>query len=386
MRKSHSVPHPKTYKVIIILDYQVKAHRDRVSGAIRRLTQEPDILIDNLPLTLRSAKKPPADGILFGRTRPPAFKRLPVSMITVNINYGIDNNAIVQAAADLLLRRGYTNFGFIGSNICFESRLSTLRTKLFRQYIRAKGYACKTFSFPKDRRLPLLEETKALAKFIKGLEKPCGIMLYADNMAQTVLNACRYAGVSVPEQVSLVGVDNETEICEMLRPTLSSVFPDFESEGYLAADILVRKLHGEPLPEKRTPCGVKAVIERDSTRDLRCGGHLVARIETYLKENYTQKVTIGDLASRFHASRRLIEMRFRAIKGCSVLQRLTALRIADAKHKLQTTTIPICEIAAACGYGSDRAFRHTFEATVGISPHAFRKSAASWGQSTHPRR
>ena len=279
MRKSHSVPHPKIYKVIIALDCQVKAHRDRASGAIRRLTQEPDILIDNLPPSLRSAEKWTADGLLRGSIIPHTLgKRLSRSIRVVNVNYGIDDNIIVQAAADLLLRRGHTNFGFIGSNIGLESRHSTLRAKLFRQYIRTKGYACTTFSFPKDRRLPLLEEPKVLTNFIKGLEKPCGIMLYADNMAQTVLNACRYAGVSVPEQVSLVGVDNETEICEMLRPTLSSVFPDFESEGYLAADLLVRKLHGEPLPAKHALCGVKAVIERDSTRDLRCGGYLVTRV------------------------------------------------------------------------------------------------------------
>lgn len=372
-----------TFKVAIIANRRWKAARDRISGIIRRLSERKDVqIIDTPTWQFKRTMRIHVDGAMLSdnssqflprRTKVVTFECATLRSTRGKCNHDVylSNSAVAQAAADLLIRRGHRHFAFIGSNVDEERYRSPLRARCFAQYLSSKGYGCAIFSPPKQE---TADELHRLADFLTALPKPCGVMLYADNLAQSVLDACRYAHLTCPEQIALVGVDNEIDICENIHPTLSSVLPDFEGAGYLGADLLLKLLDGEE-PEDPSPTyGVKAVIERDSTQDLRGGGQLVMRVDNYLRENFTQKITIDDIAKRLHVSRRLVEMRFREIRECSVLDRLTALRMAEAKHKLETTTIPVGEIATACGYGTVQAFRNAFIAATHMSPREYRKN------------
>jgi len=383
-RKPHS-PQP-AFRVAVIANRRWKSNRDRISGIIRRLSERHDVQIIDTP-TWRRTMKINVDGALLSdetyargrflsrRTKVVTFECSTLRSTCVKCNHDVclSNSAVAQAAADLLIRRGHRHFAFIGSNVDVECHRSRLRAGCFAHYLSSKGYGCAVFSPPTQ---GSSDELHRLADFLTALPKPCGVMLYADNLAQSVLDACRYAHLTCPEQIALVGVDNETEICENSHPTLSSVLPDFEGAGYLGADLLLKLLDGEEPEEPNPTYGVKAVIERDSTQDLRGGGQLAMRIDNYLRENFTQKITIDGIAKRLHVSRRLIEMRFREIHGCSVLDRLTALRMAEARHKLETTTIPVGEIAIACGYGTVQAFRNAFIAATHMSPRKYRQNSA----------
>lgn len=372
------------FKVAIIDQRHNRASLDRVSGIIRCLAQRTDVRIVNpedpifaglaeLKMAVAGVRIPRRAGDT-PKPKVVTFERFVGGGAIRHPDIYHDDSTSARAAAELLIRRGHVNFAFIGSDIVTERRRSNIRAKAFADFLASKGLSCRIYHAPADAKTRY--ELVELADFLRMLPKPCGVMLFADRRAQATLDACRYARISVPEQVALIGVDNDTNICENMQPTLSSVQPNFEQAGYLGAELLLKMLDGERIrPKTAIPVGVRSVRERDSTQDLRCGGLLVTRVDDYLRKNFMRKLNVSEIAQRFNVSRRLVELRFREIRGCSVLERLTALRIAEAKHKLETTTIPVGEIGEICGYRSFRAFCYAFASATGTTPRNYRNSS-----------
>ena len=386
MQSRHHSIKPDAARIIhVFLPRHIKSNRDRFSGIMRRCAHEQDIRVicwqkhspdrnerftgDAAIFSSRLAQKfRPA---LRSMTKIVTLDQNP-NTTTPHPNVSIDDKSIVRAGTDLLIRRGHTHFAFIGSDLPPEQARSRSRARFFKEYLWEKGFDCHIYRAPEYAISGRADELDALVRFLEPLSLPCGIMVYADNRAQTVMDACRFLHLSIPDQIAIVGVDNETEICENLRPTLSSILPDFESSGYLAADLAIRLMNGESVEKAVHTFGVKTVVERESTQDLTCGGRLISRVDEYIRSNYTQKLNVGKVAEALNVSRRLLELRFRAILGCSVLERITAIRIADAKSKLERTNLPVGEIAIGCGYGTERAFRTAFTSATGLTPLAYR--------------
>ncbi|MCR5752716.1 MAG: substrate-binding domain-containing protein [Kiritimatiellae bacterium] len=176
-----------------------------------------------------------------------------------------------MTAAELFRHHGFSHFAVVGPRVA--SRWSNARLKFFKAALKSAG--CEkpfVYKSPKSENCGWSKEIAALSEFIRALPLPCGIWAAYDQRAKHVLDICRQIGLDVPKQVQVLGVDNESYICERTTPPLSSVTPDFESGGFLAAETL----HALMCGKKDVPHTIKlpllGVTERMSTMDFSRAG------------------------------------------------------------------------------------------------------------------
>ena len=201
-------------------------------------------------------------------------------------------------------------------------------------------------------------------------------MAYSDTRAQTVLDACRMAHLRVPEQIQLVGVDNEIEICENMQPTLTSILPDFDGGGYLAAQLLDDILSRRKRPRKpvNLAYGVKEVVIRASTQDLKGGGRLVTLAREFIRLQAHEMITVADIAAHLNVARRTLEMRFREILGNGVAEVLRRERLNRVARLLRETDRSISDIAYDSGFASPTHLMAAFKQFTGMTMKEWRTS------------
>ncbi len=166
-----------------------------------------------------------------------------------------------EAVADAYLRQGFKNFAYVGSASVPQPFWSSERGKAFAAYLRRKGYDC-AFYRPKTKKDWGIEQ-KHLMEWLSGLSKPCGLFAAFDLLAKQVLDTCLAIGVNVPDDVAVIGVDDDETICENTVPTLSSVQSDFEGGAYRAAEFLDQLMRGKIGKKALTVTyGFKRIIHR----------------------------------------------------------------------------------------------------------------------------
>lgn len=287
-----------------------------------------------------------------------------------------DNPAIAKLAADHFLERGFRNVAFLNiGNFWMETeRIPTLRRTI-------EEAGSRYFEIPYYKHFSLLapgsEEAhqRALAWLvdqIRRLPKPVGIFAAADNVAVMLLRACDAAGVSVPEEVAILGCDNQPRICDYAPVPLSSVDPDLEQQGYLAAQLLDRLMKGEPPPAEPILVPPKTVVTRQSTNILAVPHVQVARAVRFIWENYQKPIQISDVVAAAGISRRGIEHAFRQHLQRSILSELTRCRIDHAKKLLLQTDLQISQIALQSGFSGLMYFSKIFKQSTDVGPRDFR--------------
>lgn len=383
----------KTLRIGLNLYTTYKAGRDRFSGILRYFAEHSEcdaVLVDASPGCDENANgvldalmcyhlhefEP---GIRRRLARLPAvyIDGLPPIRPANNIDQvRIDNNIIGVAAADLLVRRGYRNFAYIGQNAAerLDKWHSSKRYEAFSGRLAESAMSCCARHDLGNG--SIYDEVESLSRFVAALPKPCGIFAYCDIVAQHVYDACRMAKVSIPGTVSVVGVDNQTEICESLRPTLTSIQPDFELSGYMSAKLLMRRIRNPQAAPKRITYGIRRLFERESTQDIDGTARLATQARTYIAENYMRPLSVLDVARKLNTCRRGLEVKFKKATRRTVQKEIERVRLEAAKSMLRGTNRPIGEIAAECGYGTASAFRLAFVKSEHCSPRAFRNSAS----------
>lgn len=361
----------------------IKAIRDKILGVMRQAGEHPDWTVrihDRLP----QADEFPArlDGAVFLADVPAHPGRIARSYIAVEPptprkgSVAIDDAAIGRAAASFLIRRGYRSLAFVGSSRPGLVKYSRARGAAFVDEARKEGIGTSVVEL--DGTTPdFVSALETVASFIARLEKPCGVLACADEIARDVLDACRIAHVKVPDQLALIGVDDETDICESLHPSLTSVRPDFERCGYMAARILARAIRDrKPHPSGRYVYGVKTIVERASTLDLQGGGRLVALAMEIIRKKALHGLTVGDLAQQLNTSPRLLEMRFREIRGHTAKNAILETRLERVRHLLSNANTRIEDIAEECGWNTSIALKSLFKRRYGMSMRDYRKRKA----------
>lgn len=219
--------------------------------------------------------------------------------------------------------------------------------------------------------------TVSIAKWLKSMSPPIGILAAYDDTARRVLDACRLAGLRVPADVSILGIGNDELICLPTTPQLSSVIPNFEEEGFRAARELQALMLNRRSPTHREIlCGCKGIATRGSTINEKSSAMLVQQAVSFIKENALKAITAADVVRHLHVSRRLADLRFREITGTSILAYITDLRLDKVKHLLLTTDLRIEEIAFQCGYNA-ASLKNLFARRCGCSMCAYRKAHAT---------
>lgn len=275
-----------------------------------------------------------------------------------------DDVAIGREGARHLLSRGaFRSFAFVPTPE--TRRWSVLRERGFRLALAEAGVVPRR-----------LRPDAALADALASLPRPAAVMAATDVMAVRVVEACHAARLAVPEQVAVLGVDDDELLCNSVRPTLSSVRPDHERLGRLGAEVL-DGLMARGRPPKGVPSHVPGlgVVERDSTRTVPPAGRLVREALAYIRAHAAKGVTVEDVVRHLGVSRRLAYLRFRQMHGKPIHAAILDVRLALARQRLSRTDAPLARIAADCGFGSANRLSHLFAERFGLSPGAFRAQA-----------
>lgn len=221
-----------------------------------------------------------------------------------------------------------------------------------------------------------LADSDDLEWFLRHLPQPVGVFAANDSVALRVLRSCRATGLRVPDQVAVVGVDNEDITCELADPALSSVSIDLRTIGYEAGRVLADRLGrrlGREAFEITVPPG--RVVERDSSRVIATEDPAVRRALATIRLRGAERIGVDDIVSTVDVGRRSLEQRFRRETGRTILQAIHHTRALRSADLLRDTNRTMEAIATDVGFGSVQRFYRVFRETYSMTPGEFRMRA-----------
>jgi LacI family transcriptional regulator len=291
------------------------------------------------------------------------------------VNVITDSKAIGQMAAEHLIGCGFKRFAFCGSGQEPGKDLpwSESRRLSFSERLQKSGFQCSDFPAhpPDDSSWP--RERAAMARWLQSLPKPVGLMACNDDRARQVAEASRIAGISVPNELGIIGADNDEVVCGLSDPALSSVAINFDAAGYKAAAALDALMHSKPAQERIVVRATHVVVRR-STDVVAVEDEGVAKALRFIRTNSRKgDINVGEVARAAGLSRRLLEKRFRTELGCSVLTEIRRVRTDKIAQLLVETQMPVYEIAESLGFSDIQHFARYFRAARQMSPLAYRK-------------
>lgn len=280
-----------------------------------------------------------------------------------------DSAQTASLAAKELLSLGLANYGFVG--YLRQRMWSDARLAVMEKAVAAAGAALRVFSPPGSDSIEAF--ARRLRSWLAGIPKPCGVFAANDTMADIVLQACAASGLKVPDDVAVIGVDDDELICEHTRPTLTSVAPDFERSGHLAAELLDGAFSGDAAP-RIVRFGATHVVRRNSTVKFSRRDDAVRRAWEMIRRRSCDGLTSAEVCREMGGSRRRAEMRFREGTGKSIGEAIREVRVSRAKELLLRRDAPLESMFAECGYRDAASLRKAFRRATGMS---MREYAAS---------
>ncbi|MGN6504432.1 MAG: XylR family transcriptional regulator [Tepidisphaeraceae bacterium] len=214
---------------------------------------------------------------------------------------------------------------------------------------------------------------EAPARWIRSLPKPCAVMGANDRYAWNVIDTCRNCGLAVPEEIAVIGADNDTFLTEMARPTLSSAELGGDRIGFEAARLLDLQLSGEPAPQLITEIAPLGVMTRHSTDVLSIEDAVVAEAVQFIRQNASKQFSVEDVLDAVAMSRRNLERRFRRVMQRSLLDEIRRVHIDRSAKLLRETNLTIPQIATQSGYASHVRFSTVFKEQMQITPTDYRR-------------
>ena len=208
-----------------------------------------------------------------------------------------------------------------------------------------------------------------------NLKRPAAVFCANDDRAFDLVKHLSARRIKVPNGVAVLGVDNDALICENARPSLSSVQPDFEEEGRLAAEMLDAMMQGRTPPQRTLLVGVKRIVQRESTAEQSHSGRVVQKAVAFINGHALEGIGVRDVVKHLKCSRRLADLRFRELQGRSILDAITERRLDEVKRLLACTRDKMDVIASSCGYKNPTYLKNLFKRRFGMSMRDFRASA-----------
>jgi LacI family transcriptional regulator len=271
-----------------------------------------------------------------------------------------DNRAVGQLVANDFRGRGYLHLGFFAD---ISPPWVARRAEHLRRLAERLGMSWHIYEAERD-----------VGAWLRALPKPIGLMAANDAVGQRLLQTCRAAEVVVPDDVAIVGVDNDDVTCSLCRPSLSSVVPDTEGIGYLAAAILDGLMRGEPPSQRVHVVAPSGLQHRRSTDAAGIDDPLVAQILGIIRRQATRDINVATIVAEVPASRRVLERRFRAHMGRSIHEELLAARLRQAQTLLIHSSLSIDEVAMESGFKRQEYMATVFRKQLQTTPSAFRIS------------
>ena len=364
----------RTFNVFIVFPTSADSKIAKMSGVFRFLSETPPW---NLSIVSPDSAPPDftkADGIIVTGTPSPQMRRaieqttIPTVAIALEFNRTLqltsvttDGLAIGRAVANEFLRQGvFRGYSFVRTRNSSAFLLNY--EKGFGDCIRSAGF-------------DVLSTTEDDLPALLAAPRPTLAIAADDYIAAHTVAFGRSEGLSVPGDLSVLGLLNDTVFCENHAPPLSSVELDFESQGYLAARALQSLMHGKVLKDP-IPVGLKSIIRRATTPALSAGDSLVRRGTSFIRQHASEPITVKDVIRHLKVSRRLAEMRFREIANTTILSLLLEERLAVTKRALATSDDRIRDICRHCGWKSENYPKRLFAQRFGMSMSQWQKAHA----------
>lgn len=317
------------------------------------------------------------------------LRRLNVPMVDVRCNrefVGVpqvetDNRLVAELAFKHLWDRGFRRFAFCGFR---SAAYSEARLRYFRELV---DQASCVFSHYQSKGKPggtltSLEyagmmDIEPMSKWLSQLERPTGLFVCNDIRGQQVLNACRTVNIAVPDDLGVIGVDDDDAICLLCDPPLSSVRPDAERVGYRAAELLHQMLAGLQPDTSVEYVSPRFVSERLSTKVVAVDDVELARVCRYIRQHACDGINVSDVTDYSSLSRRQLERRFQEVLGRTPHAQITATQIDRVKQLLRETDMTLEQIAPKAGYSHKESLSAVFKRETSLTPGAYRAQSGS---------
>ena len=374
-------------RVALIVETSLASGRDILCGIARYLRAHGPWSIYHEPRSLEESVPPwlldwRGDGIIARiQNRPIAEAVIAAGLPVVDVLglvpglpiplVHVDDQAIARLGAEHLVERGFRHFGYCAVE---GANWSDARQAGFEAIVREAGFDCSVCRLPPDTRGLANWEAQQdlLTDWVRSLPRPVGVMVCNDPRGQLVLEAARRAGAAVPEQVAVIGVDNDEPLCEISSPPLSSIRPDHERVGYEGAALLDQMLRGEPAPQEPVYVPPAGLITRLSTDVLAIDDPNVATAVRFIREHACDGIGIDDVVAHIPLSRSTLQRRFRKVLGRSVHEEILRIRLRRVHELLVDSDLSLESVADKAGFAHRQYLGEIFKARTGYTLAQYR--------------
>jgi LacI family transcriptional regulator len=282
-----------------------------------------------------------------------------------------DSRSIAQMASNHFIEKGFRNLAFCGFD---NYDWSEGRKYFFNRFNNEAGFKTYNFLQPKYIKNQSWEkEQRHVLRWIKDLPKPVGIFACNDDRGQNILEVCKLIGLKVPEDVAVIGVDNDPMICDTEDPPLTSIALNVESAGFEAARLLDRLIRKKKIARRQIMVTPSHIVQRQSTDILAVNDTEVAAAIHYIKNHAKNKILVRDVVKATSISRRTLEKRFRNIIHRSIYNEIQQVRVESISKLLIETSLPISQISSFFDFTDGEHISRYFKKEKGISLREFRE-------------
>ena len=273
-------------------------------------------------------------------------------------------------AASYFINQGHKNFAYYGIN---EPIWSRERFIGFQEKLAEKGFTSHRYFETSNIKESWAQDFERIGKWLKDLPKPIAIFACDDYYALHISETCKIYDIAVPDEIAILGVDNDELMCNISTPPLSSIHIDSEKGGYIAGQVLnelIKKKVSEPFNITIQPL---QIIARESTQKYVIKDKYIMKAVEYIEQNYTKPISVSTLLELVPISRRVFEKRFKVNTGLSIYQFIQHYRIEHFAGKLITSDRTIEDLAISCGFYDYKNVSRVFLQHKGVTPSQFRR-------------
>lgn len=382
-------PGPK--KVVIHIDLSQKNCRNMLSGILKYAYEHTNWIIHRTPLLYRKSAnfkemlldlydwEP--DGIIMDcgdfpydiyNTGTPLIVGANVRNTPKEAYHLADNSeAIAQMASEYLFSQRFRKFAYCG----LDQDWSYTRGEAFAKQVRAAGFDISVFSHvQKTKDYSWKQEQDGLINWLKSLEFPVALFACNDDRAEEIITICKVIGLRIPDDVAILGVDNDNLLCETIAPTLSSIAFNSENSGHRMAETLDNLMNGVKVDQKVIMTRPTHIATRQSTEITAVDDYFVSEALKFIHDNYTKFIQVQDVADFVGTSDGELRRRFKNKLNRSIQYELTRCRVDFISKMLVETDLSISQIATKLGYPPQGKYiARFFKKTTGMTPFEYKR-------------
>ncbi len=378
------------YRILLLIDYSSEFSRKLLKGLVKYSKEHGSWIFYRLPEYYKTlygkegivqwAQEWKADAVIaqWDHEGTNLLQDLGIPVILQNLkqrsehfsNLTGDYYGTGKMAAQFFAKRRFRNFAFYGNNSVVWSRE---RADGFRDEVERVGGNYYYMATVNLRNEPWGEGHIELEDWLKSLPKPVALLACDDNFAMQVAETCKLNDIQIPQEISLLGVDNDELICNLSDPPISSIILDVEKGGYQAGRLIHHLIEGKRDKPFNIVINPVRLELRKSTEKYDINNPYIAEIVSYIENNFTEDIAIDALSTIVPLSRRNLEVKFKHEMGISIYQFILQCRVEYFAMLLITTNRTLLDLAVESGFNDSKNISRIFKKVIGYSPAEYRK-------------